>query len=68
MLKGRIKMNYTPYSSNKKGNYVFYIIVVVSLVVVAVVAWIGLSNMGEKSVEPNTSKNENNNSVATVST
>lgn len=55
-------MNYTPYSSNKKGNYVFYIIIIVSLIVVAVVAWIGLSNMGEKAVEPNTSKNENTNS------
>lgn len=51
-------MNYTPYSSKKKGNYVFYIVVIVALVVVAVISWIGLSNMGEKPVEPDVSMNK----------
>lgn len=48
-------MNYTPYSSNKKGNYVFYIIIVVALVVIAAIAWIGLSNMNDKTADPDTS-------------
>lgn len=52
-------MNYTPYSSNKKGNYVFYIIIVVALIVIAAVAWIGLSNMNDNSTDPDTSMNEN---------
>ena len=51
-------MNYTPYSSKKKGNYVFYIIIVITLVIVAVVAWIGLSNMGDNTVDPDTSMSE----------
>ena len=60
-------MNYTPYSSNKKGNYVFYIIIVVALIVIAAVAWIGLSNMNDKTTDPDTSmiekpKNDDGNS------
>ncbi len=49
-------MNYTPYSSNKKGNYVFYIIIIIALVVIAIVAWIGLSDMNKpKDTTPNNS-------------
>lgn len=58
-------MNYTPYSSNKKGNYVFYIIIIVALIVIAAVAWIGLSNMNDNTADPDTSiieKPNNNNS------
>ncbi len=58
-------MNYTPYSSNKKGNYIFYIIIIVALIVIAAVAWIGLSNMNDNTADPDTSiieKPNNNNS------
>lgn len=58
LLKGRIKMTYTPYSSNKKGNYVFYIIIIVALLLIAVVAWIGLSNMNDPTTDPDTSMSE----------
>ncbi len=51
-------MNYEPYSSKKKGNYVFYIIVVVALLLIAIVAWIGLSNISEPNTDPDTSINE----------
>lgn len=51
-------MNYTPYSSKKKGNYVFYIIIVIALVIIAVVAWIGLSNMGDNTVDPDNSMSQ----------
>lgn len=51
-------MTYTPYSSNKKGNYVFYIIIIVALLLIAVVAWIGLSNMSDPTTDPDTSMNE----------
>ena len=51
-------MNYTPYSSNKKGNYVFYIIIVVALILIAVIAWIGLSRMNDNSTDPDTSMSE----------
>jgi murein DD-endopeptidase MepM/ murein hydrolase activator NlpD len=58
-------MNYTPYSSNKKGNYIFYIIIIVALIVIASVSWIGLSNMNDNTADPDTSiieKPNNNNS------
>ncbi len=51
-------MNYTPYSSNKKGNYVFYIIIVVALILIAVIAWIGLSRMNDNTTDPDTSMSE----------
>ncbi len=53
-------MNYTPYSENKNRNYVFYIIIVVALIIIAAVAWIGLSNMNDNNTaDPDTSMNEN---------
>ena len=51
-------MTYTPYSSNKKGNYVFYIIIIIALLLIAVVAWIGLSNMNDPTTDPDTSMSE----------
>lgn len=55
-------MNYTPYSENKNKNYIFYIIIVVALIIIAVVAWIGLSNMNDPTTDPDTSMNESPNS------
>lgn len=51
-------MTYEPYSSKKKGNYVFYIIIIITLLLIAVVAWIGLSNMSNPKTDPDTSINE----------
>ncbi len=51
-------MTYTPYSSKKKGNYVFYIIIIIALLLIAIVAWIGLSNMSDPSSDPDTSMSE----------
>lgn len=50
-------MNYTPYSSNKKGNSVFYIIIIIALALIAIVAFIGLSNMNKDDM---TDKPKNN--------
>ena len=55
-------MNYTPYSENKNKNYIFYIIIVVALIIIALVAWIGLSNMNDPVTEPDTSMNKSPNS------
>lgn len=55
-------MTYTPYSSNKKRNYVFYIIVIIVLLLIAIVAWIGLSNMSDPTTDPDTSMSEMPNS------
>lgn len=52
-------MNYTPYSDNKKRNYVFYIIIVIALIIIAAIAWIGLSNMNDTPTDPDTSMSEN---------
>ncbi len=54
-------MTYTPYSSKKKGNYVFYIIIIIALLLIAVIAWIGLSNMDDTTTDPDTSMNESPN-------
>jgi len=51
-------MTYEPYSQKKKGNYVFYIIIIIALLLIAVVAWIGLSNMSDPAADPDTSMNE----------
>lgn len=56
-------MNYTPYSENKNKNYVFYIIIVAALIIIAIIAWIGLSNMNDDTQNvPDTSMNESPNS------
>ena len=56
-------MNYTPYSENKNKNYVFYIIIVAALIIIAIIAWIGLSNMNDDTPnDPDTSMNESPNS------
>ena len=31
-------MNYTPYSENKNKNYIFYIIIVAALIIIAIIA------------------------------
>ena len=56
-------MNYTPYSENKNKNYIFYIIIVAALIIIAIIAWIGLSNMNDDTPnDPDTSMNESPNS------
>ncbi len=50
-------MNYTPYSSSKKGNSVFYIIIIIALIIIAIVAWIGLSNMNKPKTDENPGSN-----------
>ena len=56
-------MNYTPYSENKNKNYIFYIIIVAALIIIAIIAWIGLSNMNDDTQNvPDTSMNESPNS------
>ena len=56
-------MNYTPYSENKNKNYIFYIIIVADLIIIAIIAWIGLSNMNDDIQNvPDTSMNESPNS------
>ena len=56
-------MNYTPYSENKNKNYIFYIIIVAALIIIAIIAWIGLSNMNDDTQnDPDTSMNESPNS------
>ncbi len=60
-------MKYSQYSSEKKGNSAFYIILAVCLLVVGVAAWFAFSNMASptpdtKSEAPNQSEYNSNNS------
>ncbi len=48
-------MKYSQYSSNKKGNSAFYIILAVCLLVVGVAAWFAFSNMADTT--PNVTSN-----------
>ncbi len=54
-------MRYSQYSSNKKGNSAFYIILAVCLIVVGVAAWFAFSNMADTS--PNVSSDLGTNQV-----
>jgi len=50
-------MKYTQYSSNKRGNSAFYIILAVCLLVIAVAAWFAFSKMADTTPEMNSDTN-----------
>lgn len=54
-------MKYSQYSSNKKGNSAFYIIIAFCLVIIGVAAWFAFSRMSEQPQTQPTPQNSSNN-------